>query len=47
VTGKIRRSTDIQSILMATASEITRITGARFTKIQVKPVQNPNKDDLP
>lgn len=37
VTSKIRRSTDMQSILMATASEITKITGARFTKIEVKP----------
>lgn len=47
VTSKIRRSTDIQSILMTTASELSRITGARFAKIQVKPVNNPDKDDLP
>jgi len=40
VTSKIRRSTDIQSILMTTASEITRVTGARFTKIEVKPPKN-------
>jgi len=37
VTSKIRRSTDIQSILMTTASELTRITGARYAKIQVQP----------
>jgi GAF domain-containing protein len=36
-TSKIRRSTDIQSILVTTASEITRITGSRFTKIQINP----------
>lgn len=40
ITTKIRRSTDIQSILMTTASEITKLTGARFTKIQVKPPGN-------
>ena len=37
VAGKIRRSTDIQSILMTTASEITRITGSRYAKINIKP----------
>lgn len=37
ITAKIRRSTDIQSILHTTASEIARVTGARFTKIQVEP----------
>ncbi|GAB4565502.1 MAG: hypothetical protein Fur0017_02640 [Anaerolineales bacterium] len=37
ITAKIRRSTDIQSILHTTASEIARVTGARYTKIQVKP----------
>lgn len=45
VTSKIRRSTDIQSILMTTASEITRVTGARFTKIEVKPSQNGEAKD--
>lgn len=47
VTSKIRRSTDIQSILMTTASEITRLTGARYTKIQVKPAKNPEEKDAP
>ncbi|NOH03100.1 MAG: GAF domain-containing protein [Chloroflexi bacterium] len=42
-TSKIRRSTDIQSILMTTASELTRITGARYAKIQL----NPNPDSKP
>lgn len=37
VAGKIRRSTDIQSILMTTASEITRITGSRYARINIKP----------
>lgn len=40
ITAKIRRSTDIQSILQTTASEISRVTGARFTKIRVE-----SKDD--
>lgn len=33
VTSKIRRSTDIESILTTTASELTRIVGARRTQI--------------
>ncbi|MBI5965400.1 MAG: GAF domain-containing protein [Chloroflexi bacterium] len=45
VTSKIRRSTDIQSILMTTASELTRITGARYAKIQVKPITDSTKKD--
>ncbi|NJN80517.1 MAG: GAF domain-containing protein [Anaerolineales bacterium] len=45
VTSKIRRSTDIQSILMTTASEITRVTGARFAKIQVKPANSIKEKD--
>ena len=36
VTSKIRRSTDIQSIMMTTASELTRITGARYAKLQIR-----------
>ncbi|HNO31715.1 MAG TPA: GAF domain-containing protein, partial [Anaerolineales bacterium] len=47
VTSKIRRSTDIQSILMTTASEITRVTGARYTKIQVNPEGDPESEDQP
>ncbi len=43
ISSKIRRSTDIQSIMMMTASELTRITGARFTKLQI----NPEKDEGP
>lgn len=46
-TSKIRRSTDIQSILMTTASEITRITGSRFTKIKLKPEDSPEAKDTP
>ncbi len=44
VTSKIRRSTDIQSILSTTASELTRITGSRQTKISIAPESNGNKD---
>jgi GAF domain-containing protein len=47
VTAKIRRSTDIHSILMTTASEITRITGARYAKIQVNPASSPDAKDTP
>lgn len=36
-TSRIRRSTDISSILMSTASEITRLTGARFARINIRP----------
>ena len=44
-TTKIRRSTDIQSIMAATAGELTRLTGARYAKIQIKPVDNTKQDD--
>jgi GAF domain-containing protein len=44
--SKIRRSTDIHSILMTTASEITRITGARYTKIKIRSDQNPESKDV-
>jgi sigma-B regulation protein RsbU (phosphoserine phosphatase) len=40
VTSKIRRSTDIESILTTTASELTKIVGARRTKIQISPVKD-------
>ena len=45
VTSKIRRSTDIQSILNTTASELTRLTGAHYTKIQIKPKNNSERED--
>ena len=45
VTSKIRRSTDIQSILNTTASELTRLTGARYTKIQIKSENNTKQED--
>lgn len=44
VTSKIRRSTDIQSILATTASELTRVTGSRQTKIKINPEIDGNKD---
>ncbi len=40
ITERIRRSTDIQSILQITASEISRVTGARYAKIQVESQDN-------
>ncbi len=43
ITGKIRKSTDIQSILATTASELTKVVGARRTKIEVVPQElNPD-----
>jgi GAF domain-containing protein len=42
-TSKIRRSTDIQSILTTTASEITRIVGSRRTKIHIAPDADPSQ----
>jgi sigma-B regulation protein RsbU (phosphoserine phosphatase) len=35
VTNKIRRSSDIQTILMTTASELSRVIGARHTQIEI------------
>jgi GAF domain-containing protein/HAMP domain-containing protein len=35
VTNKIRRSSDIQTILMTTASELSRVIGARHTQIKI------------
>ncbi|RJP47912.1 MAG: GAF domain-containing protein [Anaerolineaceae bacterium] len=37
VTSKIRRSTDMQTILATTAGELTRTIGARYTQIKVQP----------
>ncbi len=45
VTSKIRRSTDIQSILAATANELTRITGAGYTRVQIKPGNDAKQGD--
>ena len=44
VAEKIRRSTDVQSILMTTTSEITRLTGAKFAQIEIEPA--PNTDEI-
>lgn len=43
VASKIRRSTDMQSILMTTTSEVARITGSRFARINIKPSSNPEE----
>ncbi len=45
VTSKIRRSTDIQSIMVTTASELTRLTGARYAKVQIKPADEIEQED--
>jgi GAF domain-containing protein/HAMP domain-containing protein len=45
VTSKIRRSTDIQSILMTAASEITRVTGARYANIRVNPIKDSDQEE--
>jgi hypothetical protein len=37
ISGKIRRSTDIQTILATTASELSRAVGGRQTTIQLTP----------
>jgi len=42
VTSKIRRSTDVQSILATTASELTKAIGARGTQIRLKAQESPN-----
>jgi GAF domain-containing protein len=46
VTSKIRRSTDIQSILTTTASELTRVTGSKQTKIKITPLNSNTKQDI-
>jgi GAF domain-containing protein len=46
VTSKIRKSTDIQSIMAATTRELTRLTGAGYAKIQIKPVNNAKQEDI-
>jgi sigma-B regulation protein RsbU (phosphoserine phosphatase) len=43
VTNKIRRSSDIQTILMTTASELNRVVGARYTQIKIN-LQNSSED---
>jgi sigma-B regulation protein RsbU (phosphoserine phosphatase) len=47
VTSKIRRSTDIESIISSTASELTRIVGASRTRVQIAPIdgQQTKKND--
>jgi GAF domain-containing protein len=38
VTSKIRRSTDIETILATTAGELVKVMGARRTQIKIEPV---------
>ncbi len=40
VTSKIRRTTDMQTIIATTASELTRIVGARRAQIKIVPGGN-------
>ncbi len=42
ITSKIRRSTDMQTILTTTASELTKAVGARYTKIVIAPQAGSN-----
>lgn len=44
VTSKIRRSTDIQSILSTTASELTRVTGSKLTRIKITPLSGESNE---
>ena len=41
ITSKIRRSTDMQTILTTTASELTKAVGARYTRIAIAPHDHP------
>ena len=45
ITSKIRRSTDMQTILTTTASELTKAVGARHTKISIAPETENNGND--
>jgi GAF domain-containing protein len=45
VTSKIRRSTNIQSILTTTASELTKAVGARSTEIKIELTNKGNGND--
>lgn len=45
ITDRIRRSTDIQSILHTTASEISRATGARYTSINIVPKTGESREE--
>ena len=45
ITSKIRRSTDMQTILTTTASELTKAVGARYTKIAIAPERKNDGDD--
>jgi sigma-B regulation protein RsbU (phosphoserine phosphatase) len=45
ITNKIRRTTDMQTILTTTASELTKAVGARRTKIAIAPKTGNNGND--
>jgi GAF domain-containing protein/HAMP domain-containing protein len=45
ITNKIRRSTDMQTILTTTASELTKAVGARHTKIAIGTDQEEDKPE--
>ncbi len=45
ITSKIRRSTDMQTIITTTASELTKAVGARYTKIAIMPATESNGND--
>jgi GAF domain-containing protein len=46
ITSKIRRSTNVQSILLTTINELNRVTGAEFTQVKIGVGQNGEDDSL-
>jgi len=47
ITSKIRRSTDMQTILATTASELTRVIGARHTSIKITAGTDQDRETSP
>ena len=45
VTSRIRRSTNVQTILATTADELTKAIGARHAKVQIKVAENGGNSD--
>ena len=45
-TTRIRRSTDIQSIMAATAGELARLTGAQYARIQIHPAGGAKQENM-
>ena len=45
ITGKIRRATDVRSVLATTANELTKAVGARRTQIRLSPEESSGEKD--